>query len=32
MPGTAQTVRDPPLIRNRFMRGLGTSRASALDG
>jgi len=25
-------VRDPPLILNRFMRGLGTSRASALDG
>src|SRR5262245_18025190 len=30
-PGIAQTVRDPPLIRNRFMRGLGTGRASALD-
>ena len=24
-------VRDPPLVRNRFMRGLGTGRASALD-
>src|SRR5215472_14393927 len=30
-PGTAQTVRDPPLIRDRFMRGLGTARRSALD-
>jgi hypothetical protein len=30
-PGTAQTVRDPPLIRHRFMRGLGTARTSALD-
>jgi thiamine pyrophosphate-dependent acetolactate synthase large subunit-like protein len=30
-PGTAQTVRDPPLIRHRFMKGLGTGRASALD-
>jgi thiamine pyrophosphate-dependent acetolactate synthase large subunit-like protein len=30
-PGTVQTVRDPPLIRHRFMRGLGTGRASALD-
>jgi thiamine pyrophosphate-dependent acetolactate synthase large subunit-like protein len=30
-PGTAQTVRDPPLIRHRFMRGLGTARRSALD-
>jgi hypothetical protein len=30
-PGTAQTPRDPSLIRNRFMRGLGTGRASALD-
>jgi hypothetical protein len=24
-------VRDPALIRNRFMRGLGTGRGSALD-
>jgi thiamine pyrophosphate-dependent acetolactate synthase large subunit-like protein len=31
-PGLGQTVRDPPLIRHRFMRGLGTGRASALDG
>jgi hypothetical protein len=31
-PGTAQTPRDPVLIRQRFMRGLGTGRASALDG
>ncbi len=25
-PGATQTLRDPPLIRNRFMKGLGTSR------
>jgi thiamine pyrophosphate-dependent acetolactate synthase large subunit-like protein len=31
-PGTAQTPRDPSLIRHRFMQGLGTGRASALDG
>jgi thiamine pyrophosphate-dependent acetolactate synthase large subunit-like protein len=30
-PGIAPTPRDPPLIRNRFMRGLGTGRKSALD-
>lgn len=30
-PGTAQTPRDPSLIRNRFMKGLGTGRAGALD-
>jgi hypothetical protein len=30
-PGTGQTVRDPPLIRHRFMRGLSTGRTSALD-
>jgi thiamine pyrophosphate-dependent acetolactate synthase large subunit-like protein len=30
-PGVGQTPRDPPLIRHRFMRGLGTGRASALD-
>jgi thiamine pyrophosphate-dependent acetolactate synthase large subunit-like protein len=30
-PGTGQTPRDPALIRQRFMRGLGTGRASALD-
>jgi thiamine pyrophosphate-dependent acetolactate synthase large subunit-like protein len=29
--GTAQTPRDPALIRQRFMRGLGTGRQSALD-
>jgi thiamine pyrophosphate-dependent acetolactate synthase large subunit-like protein len=27
----AETVRDPPLIRARFMQGLGTGRKSALD-
>jgi thiamine pyrophosphate-dependent acetolactate synthase large subunit-like protein len=31
-PGVAQTPRDPPLIRHRFMQGLGTGRKSALDG
>ena len=30
-PGIGKTVRDPALIRNRFMRGLGTGRGSALD-
>ena len=30
-PGVGQTVRDPPLIRHRFMLGLGTGRTSALD-
>ncbi|MEX2035519.1 MAG: thiamine pyrophosphate-dependent enzyme [Xanthobacteraceae bacterium] len=30
-PGTAQTPRDPALIRNRFMKGLGTGRGGALD-
>jgi len=30
-PGVAPTPRDPALIRNRFMKGLGTSRAGALD-
>jgi thiamine pyrophosphate-dependent acetolactate synthase large subunit-like protein len=30
-PGLEQTVRDPALIRHRFMRGLGTGRTSALD-
>jgi hypothetical protein len=30
-PGVAQTPRDPALIRNRFMKGLGTNRAGALD-
>jgi thiamine pyrophosphate-dependent acetolactate synthase large subunit-like protein len=31
-PGVGQTVRDPPLIRRSFMRGLGTGRMSAMDG
>jgi len=30
-PGKVQTVRDPALIRNRFMNGLGTGRGGALD-
>lgn len=30
-PGQGQTPRDPALIRNRFMKGLGTGRAGALD-
>jgi hypothetical protein len=30
-PSTVQTPRDPALIRHRFMQGLGTGRASALD-
>jgi thiamine pyrophosphate-dependent acetolactate synthase large subunit-like protein len=30
-PGADGTPRDPPLIRNRFMHGLGTGRKSALD-
>jgi thiamine pyrophosphate-dependent acetolactate synthase large subunit-like protein len=30
-PGAGQTVRDPALIRNRFMKGLGTGRGGALD-
>ena len=30
-PGAGQTVRDPALIRNRFMRGLGTGRGGVLD-
>jgi hypothetical protein len=29
-PGIGQTVRDPALIRSRFMRGLGTGRGSAI--
>jgi hypothetical protein len=29
--GTAQTPRDPVLIRQRFMRRIGTGRQSALD-
>ena len=31
-PGVGQTVRDPALIRHRFMQGLGSGRRSALDG
>jgi thiamine pyrophosphate-dependent acetolactate synthase large subunit-like protein len=30
-PGHGQTVRDPALIRSRFMKGLGTGRGGALD-
>ena len=30
-PGAAQTPRDPVLIRQRFMKGLGTSRGATLD-
>ena len=30
-PGAAQTPRDPVMIRQRFMKGLGTGRGSALD-
>ena len=30
-PGKVQTVRDPALIRSRFMKGLGTGRGGALD-
>lgn len=30
-PGQGQTVRDPALIRSRFMKGLGTGRGGALD-
>jgi len=30
-PGAAPAVRDPALIRNRFMKGLGVGRGGALD-
>ena len=30
-PGAAQPPRDPALVRNRFMKGLGIGRAGALD-
>jgi thiamine pyrophosphate-dependent acetolactate synthase large subunit-like protein len=30
-PATGQTVRDPTLIRTRFMQAMGTSRGGALD-
>ena len=31
-PGAVQPPRDPALVRNRFMRGLGNERAGILDG
>jgi thiamine pyrophosphate-dependent acetolactate synthase large subunit-like protein len=31
-PGAAQTPRDPTLIRNRFMVGLGVGKGAVLDG
>ena len=31
-PGEIQPPRDPALVRNRFMKGLGNARASVLDG
>jgi thiamine pyrophosphate-dependent acetolactate synthase large subunit-like protein len=31
-PGATGPVRDPALIRNRFMKGLGMGRAGVLDG
>jgi thiamine pyrophosphate-dependent acetolactate synthase large subunit-like protein len=30
-PGFSKMIRDPALIRNRFMKGLGTGRGGALD-
>jgi thiamine pyrophosphate-dependent acetolactate synthase large subunit-like protein len=30
-PGTVQPPRDPALVRNRFMKGLGNDRAGILD-
>ena len=30
-PGVGKTIRDPALIRSRFMKGLGTGRGGALD-
>jgi hypothetical protein len=30
-PGKGQTPRDPALIRNRFMKGLGTGRSAGLE-
>jgi hypothetical protein len=30
-PAAGPAVRDPALIRNRFMKGLGTSRGGVLD-
>jgi hypothetical protein len=29
-PGAAQPPRDPALVKNQFMKGLGTSRGGAL--
>jgi thiamine pyrophosphate-dependent acetolactate synthase large subunit-like protein len=31
-PGEIQPPRDPALVRNRFMKGLGNARAGVLDG
>jgi len=31
-PGAVQPPRDPALVRNRFMKGLGNERAGILDG
>jgi thiamine pyrophosphate-dependent acetolactate synthase large subunit-like protein len=31
-PGEVQPPRDPALVRNRFMKGLGSERAGILDG
>ena len=31
-PGAVQPPRDPALVRNRFMKGLGNARAGILDG
>ena len=31
-PGDIQPPRDPALVRNRFMKGLGNDRAGVLDG
>jgi thiamine pyrophosphate-dependent acetolactate synthase large subunit-like protein len=30
-PGVGKTIRDPALIRNRFMKGLSTGRGGPLD-
>ena len=31
-PGVGQPPRDPALVRNRFMKGLGNAQAGMLDG
>ena len=31
-PGVIQPPRDPALVRNRFMKGLGNEKAGVLDG